>query len=137
MGKIYTFSDFDPKSLNTYNPMKSLKAGGQLIEKPYRFSNEVWQINYSSILTRLIQLAGRFCESYASDLFIYWDKFDPKKKDENYKGEYLLLGMHDTGIDYNESVLKNYNNNIYFYRKIVSIETVVENNKLTMYFREF
>ena len=31
-----------------------------------------WEINTSSILTKLIQEAGRWCESYASDLFIRW-----------------------------------------------------------------
>lgn len=29
-----------------------------------------WRINYSSILSKLIQEAGRWCEHYASDLFI-------------------------------------------------------------------
>ena len=34
-----------------------------------------WDINTSGILTQLIQDAGRYCDSYASDLFIQW-KYD-------------------------------------------------------------
>ena len=44
---------------------KTIEADGQIIcGKP--------SINLSSILTVLIQEAGRWCRSYASDLFIYW-----------------------------------------------------------------
>ena len=37
-----------------------------------------WEINYSSILTRLIQEAGRWCEYYASDLFVQQKYSIPK-----------------------------------------------------------
>lgn len=41
-------------------------------------------VNYSSILTKLIQDAGRLCDIYASDLFIYWQRniVEPLEKGE-------------------------------------------------------
>lgn len=44
-----------------------------------------WEINYSSILTKLIQEAGRWCEHYASDLFITWKHNIDKKLDDGYR----------------------------------------------------
>ena len=38
----------------------------------YSPSKGKWEINYSSILTKLIQEAGRWTERYASDLFLGW-----------------------------------------------------------------
>lgn len=53
---------------------KTIEADGQIIcGKP--------SINLSSILTVLIQEAGRWCRSYASDLFIYWSSLQ-KQVDE-------------------------------------------------------
>ena len=42
----------------------------------YSPSKGKWEINYSSILTKLIQEAGRWTERYASDLFLGWKEID-------------------------------------------------------------
>lgn len=48
------------------------EAKGQWVEsKPYSKEGK-WDINYSDILTQLIQSCGRYCQRYASDLFIDW-----------------------------------------------------------------
>ena len=92
-----------------------------------------WNINYSDILSRLIFAAGRYCESYASDLFIIWQSLEERLKNPDYKGESLILGFRDMGIDKNETVVKNYNANYLYYRKIISIEIVVTGNRIDMY----
>ena len=56
-------------------------------------------INYSSILTRLIQEAGRYCESYASDLFIYWKRIDTQLDNESIEDQTLLFGFREFGVD--------------------------------------
>ena len=101
------------------------------------FSNECeWYINYSDILTRLIFLAGRFCESYASDLFIHWTSIVQKLNDRNYTGEKLVLGFRESGVDSNDWVVKHYNETSYYYRAIAVIEIVVNGNKIDMYMEE-
>ena len=58
-----------------------------------------YSINMSSILTKLIQEAGRWCEAYASDLFIMYGEV--RKDLEQYKERSRRLygfGMHRSGI---------------------------------------
>ena len=52
-------------------------------------------INYSSILSRLIVEAGKRCEAYASDLFISWESMlnDISKIEENTNLTYYF-GIH-------------------------------------------
>ena len=71
-----------------------------------------YEINYSSILTRLIQDAGRFCEFYASDLFIDWSSVEEFVNTweagdvvKNY-----LFGFRKSGVDGNSYVFSRYNN---------------------------
>lgn len=61
-------------------------------------------INYSSILTRLIQEAGRYCESYASDLFLDWKKIDKQLDDESIESQSLLFGFRESGVDHAEFI---------------------------------
>ena len=61
--------------------------------------NDAIDINYSNILTKLIQLAGRYCESYASDLFIDWRSIDEKLRDGSIESEYHLFGFRELGVD--------------------------------------
>jgi len=94
---------------------------------------EQYSINYSDILTHLIFLAGRYCESYASDLFIHWSALVKKFRDRNYEGEKFLLGFREMGVDSTDWVIKNHNENSYYYRKIVTIEVVINGNNIDMY----
>ena len=53
---------------------KTIEADGQIVCGKA-------SINLSSILTVLIQEAGRWCRSYASDLFIYWSSLQKQVED--------------------------------------------------------
>ena len=123
----YTLDDF-----NVDKEKCKYHAGGTW-SVPLFETEPQWNSNYSDILTRLIQYAGRYCESYASDLFIHWIAIEKKLKDRNYKGEKLVLGFRDMGVDSNERVVDNYNDNSYYYRKIVTIEIVVNGNHIDIY----
>lgn len=89
----------------------------------------MWQINTSAILTRLIQYAGEICTSYASDLFILWKyNIEAHLTERDWKGEELILGFREMGVDKNENVMENRNR----YSRIVSIKTRVSNGIMEM-----
>ena len=78
-------------------------------------------INYSSILTKLIQVAGRLVDSYASDLFISWNavlrdlKFAcgevcKAQNDTEVYQNHRLFGFREMGVDDTTAVLARYNN---------------------------
>ena len=62
-----------------------------------------WEINYSSILTRLIQEAGRWCEHYASDLFVQW-KYEIEQKLDNgtLETNTFVFAMYNSGVCHKE-----------------------------------
>ena len=76
------------------------KAHGQWVEnRPYSKVGH-WDINYSDILTQLIQSCGRYCQRYASDLFIDWwevvkelDKGEPIDKKN-------IFAIRKDGVDH-------------------------------------
>lgn len=77
------------------------------------FSNEkCWNINYSDILTFLIQTAGRICKNYASDLFITWNSLEKEMKEQGkaYDGGKYLFGFRESGVDHDTYVLSRLNN---------------------------
>lgn len=69
-----------------------------------------WSINLSSILTRLIKLAGKICDSYASDLFIDWNIVERNLKNYEFDGGKFLFGFRTMGVDGNTYVLSRLNN---------------------------
>lgn len=91
-------------------------------------------INYSNILTKLIQLAGRYCESYASDLFIDWFSIDAKLRDGSIESGSHLFGFREMGVDHNSFVFSRARESHryfeYAYRAIwrLDIEVTVEPN---------
>lgn len=93
-------------------------------------------INYSSILTKLIQECGRLCENYASDLFITWNGIVQKLKDKTMETSVYLFGIREMGVDHNEFVLSRYNNNGCYakheYRKIYRLDVIVEGDLIRM-----
>ena len=97
-----------------------------------------WDINYSSILTRLIQSAGRFCKNYASDLFIDWNNIENRLTEENLytDGVYeYLFGMRKQGVDHASYILSNANNGKYlsdYYSELFKLTIKVVNNTITM-----
>ena len=105
------------------------------------FSNErQWDINYSDILTKLIQYAGRYCESYASDLFIIWNYcVERKLKNPDLESFTLKFGFREMGVDHEVSsdperniVTRHLKENHYYYRKVVTLEVNINDNKIEM-----
>ena len=94
-----------------------------------------FDINYSSILTKLIQECGRLCESYASDLFIDWNSIVQKLKDKTMETSTHLFGIREMGVDHNEFVLMRYNNYTharYEYRKIYRLNIIIDDDLIRM-----
>lgn len=114
--KEYTINDFNQPAINA----KKIVAEG-------RTYNE---INYSSILTKLIQECGRLCERYASDLFIDWQSIEDKLKDGTMETSVYLFGIRESGVDHTPFILARYNDNGWYaryeYRKIYRLDVVVE-----------
>lgn len=104
MKKTYTLEDFTMESV-----MKEATGNwsGDI------FSGEkCWNINYSDILTFLIQKAGTICKNYASDLFISWSSLENemKKEGQEYAGGKYLFGFRESGVDHDNYVLSRLNN---------------------------
>lgn len=126
----YTMEEFMEK----LRPIgKPIRADGYW----YTYENH-WDINYSSILTRLIQSAGRFCKNYASDLFIDWMNIEKRLTEENLytDGVYeYLFGMRKQGVDHASYILSNVNNGRYisdYYSEMFKLTVKVVNDTITM-----
>lgn len=95
-----------------------------------------FDINYSFILTKLIQECGRLCESYASDLFVTWNIIEQKLKKKTMETSVYLFGIRERGVDHNEFIISRYNNNGYYaryeYRKMYRLNIVVEDDLISM-----
>lgn len=88
-------------------------------------------INLSSIATKLIQAAGRWCEAYASDFLISWDETRSTVRKHMQTSDVLpadviLFGMRRNGVDHNEYIASRLYNNIDFnseyYRKVYGVQ---------------
>lgn len=90
------------------------------------------EVNYSSILTRLIQEAGRWCRRYASDLFIYWRSIDRGLENGTLESSTHLFGFREDGVDHTEFVLSRYDRNHGIcneYRAIWRLDIIVEDSE--------
>lgn len=114
MNRSYALDDFD-----------KTKMGAAVITAEGR-KNE---INYSSILSKLIQSAGRYCESYASDLFISWNSLLRDMERGELKPVYLF-GMRESGVDHDGFILSRFNSEPvvahYEYRQIWRLYITVD-----------
>lgn len=120
--KEYTESDFTYKKY-------TFTANGQW---DYSYGDK-FNINASSILTKLIQEAGRWCESYASDLFISWSIIEETLKTRGNRTEKYLFGFRKSGVDHKEWVIHRYNNQEkYEYRAIWVLDITVDDDEMTM-----
>lgn len=78
-------------------------------------------INTSSVLTKLIQEAGRWCKSYASDLFVIWNDLASKIEDGSLQSGIRLFGFRESGVDGSAFILSRYQSAViakYEYRSI-------------------
>lgn len=87
-----------------------------------------WCINTSSIFSKLITFAGRFCEAYASDIFI--DMLDIRDYLEHglCEDKIWLFGIRQMGVD-NAAFVLNNSNNLAQYRAIFKLTAKVNENK--------
>lgn len=118
--------------------MKHYEIRKDANEKPYDIARGSWElcieafdINYSTILTKLIQEAGRWCEHHASDLFLYWESLERELSNERYKGDTYVFGFREQGVDSKKEILTNLNTNeysAYYYRAVWQLEVQVMDN---------
>ena len=90
-----------------------------------------WEINYSSILTKLIQEAGRWCEYYASDLFIMWYDIDEKLDNGTMDTEQFVFGFRKNGVDHKEWY-ELHKNDVSRYRAVWFLDVTVNDGKMEM-----
>ena len=91
-----------------------------------------WKINYSSILTKLIQEAGRWCKHYASDLFILWNcNIEKPLANGIIETKTLVFAFRESGVDGN-SWYENHEDKSNYYRAVWFLDVVVDDGKLTM-----
>ena len=91
-----------------------------------------WEINYSSILTRLIQEVGRWCEHYASDLFVQW-KYEIEQKLDNgtLETDSFVFAMYNSGVHHKEWY-ENHKNEHNYYRAVWFLDVVTDEGKIKM-----
>lgn len=91
-----------------------------------------WEINYSSILTKLIQEAGRWCEHYASDLFILWNcNIEQPLKADMITTETFVFAFRESGVDGN-CWYENHKDESNYYRAVWFLDVVANDGKITM-----
>ena len=91
-----------------------------------------WEINYSSILTRLIQEGGRWCESYASDLFVQWKYgIDQKLDNGTLYTDTFVFAFRDSGVD-SEEWYENHKNEHNYYRAVWFLDVLTDKGKIKM-----
>lgn len=99
------------------------------------YRNE-FDINYSSILTKLIQEAGRWCEYYASDLFIDWASLMDKLHNHAYNGGTFLFGFRKMGVDHTGYILSNLSDgrSTDYYRSVWRLDVEIDSDDIRMIF---
>lgn len=92
-----------------------------------------FDVNTSSILSRLIVIAGQICKSYSSDVIITWEEVTREFNDPEYKGGKYLFGFRELGVDGNTQVLARLNSEIEGYireiKDLYMIDVSIENGK--------
>lgn len=117
-------------TINDFKAIRNevLETSGELTVNLFTGERTV-SINYSSILTRLIQEAGRICEFYASDLFIEWRSIVEALEDGTIETGSYLFGFRDSGVDEAKSALYWYNETTHgreYYSAIWKLDVDVE-----------
>ena len=111
---------------------QAITADGNLQAKSFE-NGFYWNINESSILTKLIQDTGRFAERYASDLFIDWQSVDHYIRNGETENKSWLFGIRESGVDHDSFIYSRMDNNPrtwqYEYRKIYRLDATVTVNE--------
>ena len=108
----------------------TVRAKGDLVRTYHPDGiHEKWDVNTSSILTKLIQEAGRWCERYASDLFIQWScNIESKLRDGSLTSSQHIFAMRESGVDHKEWYEHNKEKRDY-YRAVWFLDVVVSGSK--------
>lgn len=108
-------------TLNDFEISKIIDEGfGSWTQYPFNKKGQ-WEINLSSILSKLIKIAGNTCNYFASDLFIEWKFIENNLENYEFDGGKFFFGFRENGIDGNTFILSRINN-----RGIESIETEIK-----------
>lgn len=100
------------------------------------FGKECWDINYSDILTKLIQDTGRYCDHYASDLFITWKEIEKELTNPDYKGGEYIFALRDSGVDHKEWYDIRRASRRMDYRKVFRLIIAVKSDQMEMVLEE-
>ena len=112
--------------------LRSVLAGTVTETGSYNSLEGKWEINTSSILTRLIQEAGRWCESYASDLFVQWKYgIDQKLDNGTLYTDTFVFAFRDSGVD-SEEWYENHKNEHNYYRAVWFLDVLTDKGKIKM-----
>ena len=97
-----------------------------------------FDVNYSIILTKLIQSAGRFCKHYASDLFISWRCVEKDLHNAEVENKTYLFGMRKMGVDHDSYILSRRNQGYIsdVYSEMYRLDITRNENKVTLTFGE-
>ena len=101
----------------------------------YSTSQGKYEINMASIATKLIQEAGRWCDSYASDFLIDWRQIENLlESGEEEFDEVFFFGIRQCGVDhYNFILYRNINNvSSDYYSRIYALRMKAENERLNV-----
>lgn len=120
MNRKFTLNDF---KTNEYM-MKPIIAYATLT--PYG----KWSANMSTIYSKLITDTGRFCEHYASDIFIDLQSVERYIQQGSLENKTWLFGIRSSGVDHTEVVLNKID--LREYRALYRLDAVVDGNKMTM-----
>ena len=105
-------------------------ASGQWIEsKPYS-KEGYWTINYSDILTQLIQSCGRYCQRYASDLFIDWKYIEKELEKGEPINDTYIFAIRTDGVDHKSfyEARKDSKSKHDFYHEVWELKITTEDN---------
>ena len=98
----------------------------------YSPSKGKWEINYSSILTKLIQEAGRWTERYASDLFLGWEEIDEILSNPITESTSRIFAFREAGVD-GDIFYEHNKSNPHYYRAVWKLEiNLVDVGKIEM-----
>lgn len=96
-----------------------------------------YEVNCTSILTKLIQEAGRFCLHYASDLFICWKAFEKTLEEyANNEESAFFFGFREDGVDDAESITSTpLGRRPYYYRSIYAVVVQKDGTRIKLTLR--
>ena len=94
----------------TINDFKEIRNTQHITESRHQLSRNFNGVNCSDILTKLIQEAGRWCKTYASDLFTDWNIIQEQIEDRTIESGSYLFGFRENGVDHDKYIFSRYKN---------------------------